>query len=563
MTRTRWVWGVSIMIMVLALAYVANRSLTGRVRLDREANEVVLAMELGLEDETRRITEDLKAQKPGLAIKIIPAPSQKARELLVSGQADLGFYRTGPNDIEPKGIHVESVFFDHWIIGQWYLDPPIALTSAQAWDIIGGKIADWSELGGVKVKLEISVKPSEPEPGRLAILKLSDLKPGWVPIPIDGIVPGSDTVFGGSYPLTGRIILARRLDNPRWGDPWLVKWFEPNRQAVMAIGTWAEAAQTRFNFYQVEPSATLAVVGDVMLARGVQEKIDELGVDYPFAFVADRLKSADVAFANLESPVGTSGRPLKSKQIWLRAKPGSAVALRLAGIDAVTVANNHILDYDTENFLETLDVLSRDEIKFVGGGRTLEEARKPLIIEAKGVRMAFLSYSEFANIAYSRSSPRRFAATDTIPGVAPLDEAMFAEDIKKARQAADVVVVSPHWGVEYQNYPTQEQKRLARLMVDAGADLVLGHHPHAIQGFEFYKGKFIGYSLGNFVFDQREPLTVESMILEFKVSRDGVKEIRVTPVGIEEFRPRILGGEAGDSLRSKIREISRGLEGRK
>lgn len=306
---------------------------------------------------------------------------------------------------------------------------------------------------------------------------------------------------------------------------------------------------------------TLAVIGDVMLARGVGTAIEQNGLDYPFALTAERLLSADIVFANLESPLGVKGEPLPRKGIWFRARPETVACLKQAGIDAVTLANNHILDYDTDNFLETLEILEGAGIAYTGGGRDPAEARRPLVLEAGGVRVAFLGYSQFADIFWDWNYRRSFLATDDLPGVAPIREDYLAEDIARAADEADVVAVAYHWGDEYVNHPNEEQVRLAHRTIDLGADLVLGFHPHALQGIERYKDGLIAYSLGNFVMDQVRPVTTESMILEVELTPEGLVDYQVVPVRIERGQPRILKGEEARSLLDKIERISAGLGG--
>lgn len=303
-------------------------------------------------------------------------------------------------------------------------------------------------------------------------------------------------------------------------------------------------------------TVTLAVVGDINLGRGVGDVIARRGLDYPMAAVAARLGRADLAFASLESPLGVKGSPLPGKGSLLRARPETVAALRQAGIDGVTVASNHIFDYGAENFLETLSILKENGIPFTGGGADLAAARRPLVLEAGGLRVAFLGYSRFADDVWSRESPIRARAGEASPGVAPLDERMIAEDVARARREADRVAVALHWGEENVNHPAEAQRRLAHRLVDAGADLVLGFHPHAVQGLERYKGALIAYSLGNFVFDLDKEINRESMILEIRLGREGVVGYEAVPVMITDGQPRILEGAAAARLRAKIEALS-------
>ena len=175
----------------------------------------------------------------------------------------------------------------------------------------------------------------------------------------------------------------------------------------------------------------------------------------------------------------------------------------------------------------------------------------------KGVKIAFLGYSQFADLFFDWGYPRSFSATETLAGVPRIQDDWLAEDIKAARALAPVVAVAYHWGDEFQNYPNEEQQRIARLSVDLGADLVLGYHPHAIQGFEFYKGKFIAYSTGNFIMDRQDTdLARESMILDFTVAPTGVKSVSVLPVWIKAEQPYIMTGAEGARLVQKMRKIS-------
>jgi len=289
----------------------------------------------------------------------------------------------------------------------------------------------------------------------------------------------------------------------------------------------------------VSDTVTLNVVGDVMLARKVGRLIEANGIDYPLRFLGSELAAGDITFANLESPIAKSGTPLPGKQICFQAAPSTLESLKLGGFDVVSLANNHALDYDAPALLETIDLLSQSGIKSVGAGVNITSARQPVIVECKGIKIAFLAYSDLAEIFFSQKYPRAHRATEQQSGVAPLEEKSILEDIRIALQQADIVAVSLHWGTEYTDQPTKEQREMARHLIDAGADLILGHHPHWLQGLEIYQGKLIAYSLGNFVFDQNwaEP-TREGLVLQVEVDHEGVKQARVRPVFIQESQPQ-------------------------
>lgn len=453
----------------------------------------------------------------GVKIVTTPAPLSE----LQAGKASLALVRDGR---ALEGYESFPFAVDEIVLFQAWLDPRLAFTRAEALE---------------RAARAPVMQPGQvPVPGALVRGSLSDLRPGWLAIPVDGVLPAPDTVWSGTYPLTRRVDLVYP------------------RQTNGAVQTVADQLRAQAANRPVG-WATLTVAGDFMLARGVARAMRENGTLYPVAKVAPHLKTADMTFANLESPIGVKGKPLPGKQIWFRAAPEAIDILKEAGVDGVALANNHILDYDTENFLETMERLDAAGIRYVGGGRNLAEARKPLILEAKGVKVAFLAYSQFADLFFDWAYPRSFAATDTLPGVPRIQDDWLAEEIKTARAQADIVAVAFHWGDEFQNYPNDEQKRLAHLSVDLGADLVLGYHPHSIQGFELYKNGFIAYSTGNFIMDRQDTdLARESMILDFHISRDGVRSVTVLPVWIKAEQPYIMTGAEGETLLQKMRTIS-------
>lgn len=260
-------------------------------------------------------------------------------------------------------------------------------------------------------------------------------------------------------------------------------------------------------------TVNLVFVGDIMLDDG-PGRVVAAGRD-PLAPFAPLLAAADYRIGNLETPIATSGKPTESKIYNFRADPRVLKVLQ-GRFDALSVANNHSGDYGQEAFLETLDHVSSIGIKTFGGGRNLTEAHRPLWIEKHDIRIAVLAYNEF--------KPRSFAAGPNWPGVAWSEDTLVVADIRAARRAgADLVIPYMHWGWEREPEPTERQRALARLMIDAGADAVVGGHPHVTQGSESYRGKPIIYSLGNFVFDGFElPAAKIGWLLRMTVNRQGV-----------------------------------------
>lgn len=240
-----------------------------------------------------------------------------------------------------------------------------------------------------------------------------------------------------------------------------------------------------------EPTVRLLFAGDLMLDDGPGRVIAD-GRD-PLAPFDALLRDADYRIANLEVPVATAGQPLESKIFSFKAHPRVMRVLQ-GRWDAVAVSNNHAGDQGKAAFLETLQHVRAAGIVPFGGGRNLAEAHEPLWIHRNGLTIAVLGYNEF--------KPRSFEAGPDSPGVAWSEDSQVVADIRSARQAgADLVIPFMHWGWERERQPTARQQRLARLMIDNGADVVVGGHPHVTQGVDMYRGKLIVYSLGNFVFD--------------------------------------------------------------
>ncbi len=267
---------------------------------------------------------------------------------------------------------------------------------------------------------------------------------------------------------------------------------------------------------QAEATVSVVFVGDVMLA-GTPGKVVKRGGD-PFAQFAAILDAADIRVGNLECVVAVGGTAEADKPYTFRAHPRVARVLR-RHFDAVSLANNHSGDYGPTAFEEMLDLLQKRGIRYFGGGRDLAHAHAPLLIERKGLRIALLGYNEFF--------PRSFEADADKPGIAWSEDEQVRLDIvdARARLGADIVIPFMHWGWEYQRAPSSRQRQLARLMIDAGADAIVGAHPHVTQGVESYRGKPIVYSLGNFVFDGfTDGASNTGWLLRLELDRRGVRE---------------------------------------
>lgn len=294
---------------------------------------------------------------------------------------------------------------------------------------------------------------------------------------------------------------------------------------------------------------SIAFVGDIMLDDGPGKALAR-GVD-PFAPFADHLARADLRIGNLECVVATKGSAEPDKPYAFRAHPRSLAVLK-RHFDAVSLANNHSGDYGPEAFRQMLSLLEARKLPYFGGGPDLARAHAPLVLERRGLRIAFLGYNEFF--------PRSFEADFDKPGIAWSEDEQMRLDIERARRQyrADLVIPFMHWGWEHELVAGPRQRQLARLLIDAGADAVVGGHPHVTQDIEHYRGKPIFYSLGNFVFDGfSDPDNNTGWLLRLEVDRQGVRGwrtvvARIDRQGIPHPRPAAEGqcwrrGEDGSS----------------
>lgn len=292
----------------------------------------------------------------------------------------------------------------------------------------------------------------------------------------------------------------------------------------------AESDVLQLNFPKAEeritnPEVSLIAVGDIMLSRVVGSKMKKYDdYHYPFLKTAEVLQKADLTIGNLESPF-TPGREIQTGEMVFRADPEAVAGLTYAGFDILSLANNHTLNFGTEGLNNTFRYLKEVKIDFIGAGEAISDAYQFLIKEVNGIKFAFLAYS------YAGSNSSLVAFMD-------LDK--MEKAVKEAKKKADFVIVSMHAGVEYVFIPNNQQIEFAHKAIEAGATLVIGHHPHVVQRVEKYQEGYILYSLGNFVFDQMwSQETREGLISQIFFDSAGIKRIEFYPTIIEDFvQPR-------------------------
>ena len=236
----------------------------------------------------------------------------------------------------------------------------------------------------------------------------------------------------------------------------------------------------------------IGFVGDIALTHSYDALFEAKGPHYPFERIRDMFAGYDILIGNLEAPLCLGGEPYPGK-VSLKAHPGYAEGMKEAGFTALSLANNHILDYREKAMYGTIGCLDAQGIGWFGAGASLEDANRAAIIERNGVTLGVLSRCDvLIDSPFYTSGPER--------GIAPLDFKELADAIASLKGRTHVIAVCLHWGKEDWRYPAPDQVRTAREIIDMGADLVIGHHPHVLQGIERYRRGHIAYSLGNFLF---------------------------------------------------------------
>jgi poly-gamma-glutamate capsule biosynthesis protein CapA/YwtB (metallophosphatase superfamily) len=434
--------------------------------------------------------------------------------------------------------------------------------------IFSGGVGDWLKLGGRAERLELAidrdsvplvaralgvatprVPASSGNPQRFPTASWADRV--YIFETVEGVVEHVSTNLNalGILPATALSFEVRPLAVGgvrllRSREPWPLGvsiWLGARGQAIPASVLAACQEQLGASIGKPPETITLTAVGDVMFGRRTDlAMVTRNDYTSPWLKVGAELSSADVTVCNLESPISDRIKVNHNFGTYTFGTSAKATkGLNFAGIDAVSLANNHTLNSGTQPLLDTFRALDAAGVKYFGAGANIVEARRPAIVEAKGIRFAFLGYDDITGNVYGAGESR--------PGNAPLNVANVVADIKAARERADVVIPFFHWGIEYQLYPNTRQRDVAKAAVDAGAGLVLGSHPHWVEAIEFYEGVLIAYSLGNFVFDQPWIETKQGFAIRSTWRGKKLVSFDLLPVHIYDWhQPLWLDPETGE-----------------
>jgi poly-gamma-glutamate capsule biosynthesis protein CapA/YwtB (metallophosphatase superfamily) len=326
---------------------------------------------------------------------------------------------------------------------------------------------------------------------------------------------------------------------------------------------------------------SIAIVGDIMTWEDSRANLEEHGARYPFLAAAPLLQGAGLTVGNLEGPVAVKAKRGDSRYPY-KVPPWTLEGLRWAGFDAVSFANNHVLDCGTAGMLETFGSLAAAGIPWFGAGRGPAEAEAPRVLALGGLKVAFVGFvaadawfHEFEDSlkpgAYGRMErgmTRRFGVREGRPGAVIATSRTVARSVRAARGAADTVIAVFHFGIRYHREPDELERALAHAAVDAGADLVVGHHAHFWQPVELYKGRPIVYGVGNFAFGSGNRRADEGLLVRAVLEGGRMEAVELFPIDIEnaddlvDFQPKVMKGASADGMLGRLASASRPLGAR-
>ncbi len=302
-----------------------------------------------------------------------------------------------------------------------------------------------------------------------------------------------------------------------------------------------------------ERGFTLTAGGDVLGDRSIRSVMDAHGPAGPFRKVTAFFEASDFGLVNLETPLTDDGSPQTWKDVVFKGDPRLAKGLSQAGINVVTLANNHAMDQGASGLLDTLRWLRKHDVAACGAGKDLDDAYAPRVLETDGVEVAFLGFTDVVPVGYP--------ATASSPGTTPgrSDVTAMKRAVARAAKRSDYVVVSWHWNFEFTTAPTTLELTEGKAAIDAGADLVIAHHPHVLQGIQAYHGGLIAYSLGDLVFDHCSGAMAETVLIKAEVNAKRI-EAKLIPVALAyDGTPTRVRGAQAASILDRVQSYSAAL----
>ena len=296
---------------------------------------------------------------------------------------------------------------------------------------------------------------------------------------------------------------------------------------------------------------TLGFVGDTMIGRSVSPIIQQRGPAYVWGNLLPVLRALDLLVLNLETTLTRASRAVP-KVFNFKSAPENVAALRLAGVDVVTLANNHAMDFGAHGLLETLDVLERNEIAVVGAGATLAQAQQPVIREMKGLKIGIVGFTD---------NEPGWLAGKTRPGINYCrvgDLATFKRAIQPYVDSVDILVATWHWGPNKREIPTDDFVHFAHQMIESGVDIIQGHSAHVVQGIEVYNNKLILYDTGDFVDDYIVGPRLRndhSFLFEVGVTQEGITSVRLLPVLIDHMQVNRAHGDDFAQMVARMKRL--------
>lgn len=316
-----------------------------------------------------------------------------------------------------------------------------------------------------------------------------------------------------------------------------------------------ENSKKKINPKQEEESEiTLTFSGDTMFDWGLRPVIQSKGADYPFQHVKSEIEKADLSFINLESVFTNRDKKYPGQLFWIKSDPSTLQAIKNTGYDIVNIGNNHTLDYWQDGLKDTITHVEKLGLPYIGAGKNAEDAYTAREIKIKGKKFKFLSFVRFM-------PDSTWGAGNEKPGVANgYDLNLVTKTIKEQKKDADYMIVYMHWGVEKTNRPADYQKQYVQKIVEAGADAIVGSHPHWLQGFEYYNKVPVAYSLGNFLFpDYVKNHSAETGVLTMKFKGKDV-QMSFNPYMIRNNQITPTQGQEKQNMLQYLQSISNNVQ---